>query len=80
MKKHILLLWTVIIMTLSSAAFALQAVELNKKAADMLVNSNKEIDEIADAVNYEYGYFCKIFKKHFGKTPRQYRAASMNQR
>ncbi|MBP5273854.1 MAG: alpha-galactosidase [Abditibacteriota bacterium] len=41
MKKHILLLWTVIIMTLSSAAFASQAVELNKKAADMLFPKEK---------------------------------------
>lgn len=51
-----------------------------KKAADMLINTNKEIDEIADSLNYEYVYFCKIFKKYFGKTPRNFRATSMNKR
>ena len=48
------------------------------KAAELLINTDKEIDEIAEYLNYEYVYFGKLFKKYFNKTPRQYRIDFIN--
>jgi YesN/AraC family two-component response regulator len=39
----------------------------------MLVNDNKTISEIANALGYEnYSYFTKVFKKNTGITPREF--------
>ena len=44
-------------------------------AASMITGSGKTITAIADEVGYfDYVYFTKLFKKHFGVTPREYRA------
>lgn len=42
------------------------------KAAELL-KSDMSVAEIADFLNYDYAYFSKLFKKHFGMTPKQYR-------
>ena len=40
----------------------------------MLVNDNKTISEIANALGYEnYSYFSKVFKKNTGITPREFK-------
>ncbi len=43
-----------------------------KKAADLLIENNLWINEIADFLNYDYIYFNKLFKKHYGVTPKQF--------
>ena len=43
-------------------------------ASDLLKNTDKSINFIADCVGCEnYSYFTKIFKKYTGVTPREYR-------
>lgn len=44
-----------------------------EKAAYLLKNSEEKIYEIARLVGYESTYFMKVFKKHFGKTPQEFR-------
>lgn len=44
-----------------------------KKAADLLLNSDMWVNEIADFLNYDYVYFNKVFKKIYGVTPKQFR-------
>lgn len=44
------------------------------QAAFLLKNTNRNVDHIANAVGYEnLGYFHRIFKEHFGRSPRSYR-------
>lgn len=43
-------------------------------AESMLKNTNKTVTMIADEVGYfDYVYFSKLFKRHYGMTPREYR-------
>ncbi len=43
-------------------------------AESMMKNSNKTVTMIADEVGYfDYVYFSKLFKRHYGMTPREYR-------
>ncbi len=43
------------------------------KAKYMLESTNMSISEISDALNfYDTPYFCKIFKKHEGVSPKKY--------
>ncbi|MFD0713993.1 response regulator [Paenibacillus sp. GCM10027626] len=45
-----------------------------EKAEKMLLESNAKIHEIADELGYmNPPYFIKVFKKHFGLTPKEYR-------
>ena len=45
------------------------------QAAWLLRNTDKNVDEIANAVGYEnMTYFHRLFQTRFGQTPRQYRA------
>mgnify|MGYP005857661087 CR=1 FL=1 len=49
-----------------------------KKAAELLVKTNTPISGISDTVGYsDYSYFSKIFKKHYGMSPTQYRKMTM---
>ena len=58
------------------------------KAAQLLLHSNLRIADIGDRVGYsEQAFFSRIFRKHLGMSPRQYRthmpvnqAASLNPR
>lgn len=51
----------------------LQQIRLNR-ARELLLSSDKTIDEIALEVGYQNkGYFYKIFRKQFGMTPYQFR-------
>jgi len=43
------------------------------KAATLLKQTDMRIYEIAARVGYESTYFMKVFKKHFGITPQEYR-------
>jgi AraC-like DNA-binding protein len=43
------------------------------KAKEMLAESDLKVNEIAEAVGYQPSYFNRIFKKHEGVTPGQYR-------
>lgn len=44
------------------------------KAADMLRDPQSKVNEVGDQVGYgDPGYFTRIFKKHFGISPSQYR-------
>jgi two-component system, response regulator YesN len=44
-------------------------------AKSLLVSSNEKISSISKKVGYwDYKYFCKIFKKHTGFTPSEYRS------
>ncbi|MBB6729573.1 response regulator [Cohnella zeiphila] len=43
------------------------------RASYLLKHSEQKIYEIAAQVGYESTYFMKVFKKHFGKTPQEYR-------
>lgn len=43
------------------------------KAATLLKQTDLRIYEIAARVGYESTYFMKVFKKHFGITPQEYR-------
>jgi YesN/AraC family two-component response regulator len=45
-----------------------------EKAKDSLLNSDKNINEIAYELGFEYPqYFNKLFKNKTGKTPSEYR-------
>ena len=45
------------------------------QAGVLLKKSNMSVSEIALAVGYEnQSYFSKVFKSHYGMTPKQYRA------
>jgi transcriptional regulator GlxA family with amidase domain len=45
------------------------------KAAQLLLHSNLRIAEIGHRVGYaEQAFFSRIFRKHLGISPRQYRA------
>ena len=45
------------------------------KAAQLLLHSNLRIADIGDRVGYsEQAFFSRIFRKHLGMSPRQYRA------
>lgn len=50
----------------------LTQIRLNK-SKELLMNSNTKINEIAEQVGYQTTYFNRIFKKHEGVTPGQYR-------
>lgn len=44
------------------------------KAAQLLLHSNLRIADIGDRVGYsEQAFFSRIFRKHLGMSPRQYR-------
>ena len=44
------------------------------KAADLLRDPKNKVNEVGDMVGYsDPGYFTRIFKKHFGISPSQYR-------
>lgn len=49
-----------------------------QKASELLLKSEMWISEIADFLHYDYVYFNKIFKKHFGVTPKLYRQQGGN--
>lgn len=65
--------------SISKEAYGMGIAEYIRKtrvlaAQKMLANSNERIGEIADKCGfYDYNYFTKIFKKHTGLTPRDYR-------
>lgn len=42
------------------------------KAAELIKDGEMNLYEIAEYLNYDYIYFNKLFKKHFGMTPRRY--------
>ncbi|MEY3411746.1 MAG: hypothetical protein RIQ70_432, partial [Bacteroidota bacterium] len=47
---------------------------LIEEAKNLLLNSEKNINEIANSLGFEYPqYFNKLFKKKTGKTPMEYR-------
>ena len=50
-----------------------------EKAKELLRYSDKRIHEIAAEVGYQQRYFNRIFKKHVGVTPGQYRENSLKQ-
>lgn len=43
------------------------------RAKELLDKSNRTVEEIAEQIGYEKGYFHKIFKKVTGVTPNEYR-------
>ncbi|MDX8047444.1 AraC family transcriptional regulator [Gracilibacillus sp. S3-1-1] len=43
------------------------------KAKELLLQTNKKINEISEEVGYRHSYFNRIFKKHVGVPPSQYR-------
>ncbi|UOQ47036.1 AraC family transcriptional regulator [Gracilibacillus caseinilyticus] len=43
------------------------------KAKELLLQTNMKINEIAEEVGYRHSYFNRIFKKHVGLPPSQYR-------
>ncbi|MFD0715886.1 response regulator [Paenibacillus sp. GCM10027626] len=43
------------------------------QAAAMLKQSNERVYKIAERIGFENTYFTKVFKKHFGLTPQEYR-------
>ncbi|MFA9557878.1 AraC family transcriptional regulator [Evansella sp. AB-rgal1] len=43
------------------------------KAKDLLLNTDMKINDIAEQVGYRHSYFNRIFKKHMGIPPSQYR-------
>ena len=45
-----------------------------EKAAEMIKDGEMDIYRIAEYLNYDYFYFNKLFKKHYGMTPRRYRS------
>jgi two-component system response regulator YesN len=50
------------------------------KAAQMLLEPDVKIYQIAEMVGYEDGaYFSSVFRKFFGETPKQYRENRINQ-
>ena len=45
-----------------------------KRACHLLRNFNQTLDEVAFSCGYhESAYFCRVFKKHTGSTPGEYR-------
>ena len=42
------------------------------KAAELIKNGEMDVYQIAEYLNYDYVYFNKLFKKHYGMTPRRY--------
>ena len=45
------------------------------KAAQLLLNTNRRIADIGRRVGYpEQAFFSRIFRKHLGMSPRQYRS------
>ncbi len=47
-----------------------------KRAAQLLLNPDKTISEIAEELGYsDVGNFRHVFKKHFGSTPMEYRSS-----
>lgn len=57
---------------------ALTAIKLNK-AREFLISTNYKIYVIADMVGYDsHEYFQRLFKKHFGITPLQFRTLNKN--
>ena len=43
-----------------------------KVANTLLLNTNKQVQEIASLCGFnDVGYFCKLFKKQFGKSPKK---------
>ena len=45
-----------------------------KEAAHLLSTTNKSVSEISNSVGFaDSNYFCKTFKKHYGKTPTTYK-------
>ena len=49
-----------------------------KRAAEMLASSSP-LGEVSDFAGFSsYSYFSKAFKKHFGLSPKDYRAKSAN--
>ncbi|MCD1260334.1 response regulator [Paenibacillus athensensis] len=50
--------------------------ERMKKAADLLVSTNKTISEVADSLGYgNFSYFARLFRKVHGIAPHDYRKA-----
>ena len=50
-----------------------------KKAADMLINTDRSVSFIASDVGYQTAsHFSRIFKKIYGKNPRAYRNAAVH--
>ena len=44
------------------------------KASDYLIYTDKDIQAIGEEVGYSgSSYFTRVFKRHFGITPREYR-------
>ncbi len=48
-----------------------------EKALDLL-KTDMHVNEIAEFLSYDYGYFNKLFKKIYGMTPTQYRNKGEN--
>ena len=47
-----------------------------EKAKELLISSNEPINKIAEDIGINnYTYFCKLFKRKTGKTPREYKTA-----
>ncbi|WP_166239032.1 helix-turn-helix domain-containing protein [Paenibacillus turpanensis] len=47
-----------------------------ERAKELLRETDKKINEIAESVSYQHTYFNRIFKKYEGVTPSQYREMS----
>lgn len=50
----------------------LTSIRLNK-AKELLINTDMKINEIAETIGYKNSYFNRLFKRHEGYTPGQYR-------
>lgn len=49
-----------------------------EKAEKLLTESNKKVHEIAELLGYDNSpYFIKVFKKHFGWTPKEFRGQTL---
>ncbi|WP_175638523.1 helix-turn-helix transcriptional regulator [Metabacillus schmidteae] len=49
------------------------------KAKELLVHTDMKINEIAETIGYKNSYFNRLFKKHEGYTPGQYREIRRDQ-
>ncbi len=49
------------------------------KAKELLVHTDMKINEIAETIGYKNSYFNRLFKKHEGYTPGQYREMRRSQ-
>ncbi|MCK0473589.1 AraC family transcriptional regulator [Halalkalibacter sp. APA_J-10(15)] len=49
-----------------------------EKAKELLLNTNMKMNDIAEQVGYRHSYFNRIFKKHIGIPPSQYRKQRVN--